>query len=101
MSADKFAPSAPVTREQMAVMMTNYMKAIGEGPAGEWAIQLTYSALHQVSSWPDEAVMFMTMKGLMNGTGNDAAGNPLFDPKATLTRAQTAQVMMSLGELLN
>ncbi len=42
----------------------------------------------------------MTMKDLMNGMGNDTKGNPLFAPKSMSTRAQTAQVMMSLEELL-
>ena len=101
MGGDKFAPNAAVTREQMAVMMTNYMKFKEQGPVGLWAIQLTYGDLDKVSSWADEGVMFMTMKDLMNGMGNDAKGNPLFAPKATSTRAQTAQVMMNLGELLN
>jgi hypothetical protein len=100
MGGDKFAPNAAVTREQMAVMMTNYMKLKGQGPTGVWATQLTYSDLDKVSSWADEAVMFMTAKDLMNGMGNDTKGNPLFAPKSTSTRAQTAQVMMSLGELV-
>ena len=41
----------------------------------------------------------MTLKDLMNGMGNDAKANPLVAPKSTSTRAQTAQVMMSLDEL--
>jgi hypothetical protein len=97
---DKFAPNEDVTREQMAVMMTNYMKFKDQGPKGEWAIQLTYGDFDEVSSWADEGVMFMTMKNLMKGMGNDANGNPLFVPKSTSTRAQTAQVMMNLDELL-
>jgi hypothetical protein len=97
---DKFAPNAAVTREQMAVMMTNYMKYKEQGPNGEWAIQLTYGDLDKVSSWAGEGVMFMTMKDLMKGMGNDANGNSLFNPKSTATRAQTAQVMMNLEELL-
>ena len=97
---DKFAPNAAVTREQMAVMMTNYMKFKDQGPKGEWAIQLNYGDLDKVSSWAGEGVMFMTMKDLMNGMGNDTKGNLLFAPKSMSTRAQTAQVMMSLEELL-
>ncbi|MBP1924794.1 hypothetical protein J2Z76_000647 [Sedimentibacter acidaminivorans] len=97
---DKFAPNAAVTREQMAVMMTNYMKFKDQGPKDEWAIQLTYGDLDKVSSWADEGVMFMTMKDLMKGMGNDPNGNPLFAPKSTSTRAQTAQVIMNLEELL-
>jgi hypothetical protein len=97
---DKYAPDQAITREQMAVMMTNYMKFKGQGPVGAWAIQLTYGDLDKVSSWASEGVMFMTMKGLMNGIGNDTKGNPIFAPDLNSTRAQTAQVIMNLGQLV-
>ncbi len=97
---DKFAPNAAVTREQMSVMMTNYMKYKEQGPKGEWAAQITYGDLDKVSSWANEGVMFMTTKNLMKGMGNDANGNSMFEPKLTSTRAQAAQVMMNLNELL-
>jgi hypothetical protein len=100
MGEDRFAPNAAVTREQMAVMMTNYLTFKEQGPTGTWAILLTYGDLDKVSSWANEGVMFMTMKGLMKGMGDDKMGNPLFAPNATSTRAQTAQVMMNLDELL-
>jgi hypothetical protein len=100
MGGGKFVPNASVTREQMAVMMTNYMKYKGQGPVGQWAIQLKYGDLENVSSWAGEGVMFVTMKGLMKGMGNDASGNPLFAPKLTSNRAQTAQLMMNLQELM-
>lgn len=100
MGEDRFAPDAAVTREQMAVMMTNYLTFKEQGPTGAWAILLTYGDLDKVSSWANEGVMFMTMKGLMKGMGDDKMGNPLFAPNATSTRAQTAQVMMNLDELL-
>jgi hypothetical protein len=98
--SEKFAPDAAITREQMAVMLTNYMKLKDQGPVGAWAIQLTYSDMDQISSWAGEGVMFTTMKELMKGTGNDANGAPLFSPLSTSTRAQTAQVMMNLEEVL-
>ena len=97
---DKFAPNASVTREQMAVMMTNYMKYKGQGPVGAWAIQLKYGDLENVSLWASEGVMFVTMKGLMKGMGNDGEGKSLFAPGLTSNRAQTAQLMMHLQELL-
>jgi len=97
---EKYAPDQAITREQMAVMMTNYMKFKGQGPVGAWAIQLTYGDLDKVSTWASEGVMFMTMKGLMNGMGNDSNGKPVFAPDLNSTRAQTAQVIMRLGELL-
>ncbi|NCB41945.1 MAG: hypothetical protein EOM59_04935 [Clostridia bacterium] len=96
----QYAPEQAITREQMAVMMTNYMKFKEQGPVGLWAIQLTYGDLDKISSWTGDAVMFMTLKGLMTGMGNDADGKPLFAPGLNSTRAQTAQVIMRLAELL-
>ena len=95
---DKFAPNSGVTREDMAVIITNYLKFKGQGPVGAWAIHLKYSDLDKISPWTGEGVMFVTMKGLMKGVGNDDEGNPLFAPGLNSTRAQAAQVIMNLGE---
>lgn len=96
----KFAPEQAVTREDMAALITNYLKFKGQGPVGAWAIHLKYSDLNEISSWAGEGVMFATMKGLMKGVGNDSDGNPLFAGQLHSTRAQAAQVIMNLGELL-
>ena len=98
MGEGKFAPDAEITREQMAVMMTNYMKYKGQGPVGSWAIQLTYSDLDQISPWAAEGVMFMTMKSIMNGTGKDANGNSVFSSLSTSNRAQAATMLKRLSE---
>ncbi len=98
-ASGKFAPDAAITREQIAVMMTNYMKYKGQGPVGAWAIQLTYVDLEQVSSWAGEGVMFMTMKNVMNGMGKDANGASVFSPLCTCTRAQAATMLQRLAEM--
>ena len=98
-ASGKFAPDAAITREQIAVMMTNYMKYKGQGPVGAWAIQLTYADLDQVSSWSGEGVMFMTMKNVMNGMGKDANGASVFSPLCTCTRAQAATMLQRLAKM--
>lgn len=86
-TADRFGPNEPVTREQMAVLMTNYCKYIGEGPAGMWAIRLDYTDLDKVSAWADEGVMFSTLRSYITGYPDGS-----FGPKNKATRAEAAVI---------
>ncbi len=83
-----FAPNDPVTREQAAKIITGYYTYKGQGPTGEWAIQLQYTDLGQISDWAVEGIMYCTMKQIM--TGNDAGA---FEPQSPITRAEFAAVM--------
>ncbi len=84
----EFAPDALITREQIATMLTNYMKYKGEGPVGAWAIQLTYTDLGMVSDWAGEGVMFTTLKAFMSGYPDGS-----FGPQKYATRAEGASLM--------
>jgi len=84
-----FRPLNAVTREQMALIMFNYLKCIGEGPQGAWMINLNYPDKSAISDWAFEAVTYCTMRGLLSGRSN---GN--FDPQGTANRAEVATVMM-------
>jgi hypothetical protein len=84
----KFAPNAYITREQIATMLTNYMKYKGEGPVGAWAILLTYTDLDKVSDWAGEGVMFATMKAYLSGYPDGS-----FGPQKYATRAEAAALM--------
>lgn len=84
----KFAPNAYITREEIATMLTNYMKYKGEGPVGAWAIQLTYTDLDKVSDWAGEGVMFTTMKAYLSGYPDGS-----FGPQKYATRAEAAALM--------
>lgn len=88
-----FAPEQAISREQMAVMITNYCKNVGKGPVGEWAIRLDYSDLENVSSWAGEGVMFCTMRGYMGGYPDGT-----FGPKKMITRAEAAVILDRLIE---
>ncbi|WP_227793272.1 S-layer homology domain-containing protein [Paenibacillus guangzhouensis] len=60
----------------------------------KWLNDAAY--LDTVSHWADEAIQFVSDKGWMAGTGNR-----LFEPKAPLTRAQAASVLVRMsGEKL-
>ena len=62
-----FEPNAPISREQIATMLTNYCTFKGTGPVGTWAIQLQYTDLEKINDWANEGVMFATMKKYVLG----------------------------------
>jgi len=87
-SDTQFAPDDNITREQIAAIMLRYATYKGNGPVGAWAIRLDYADLDQVSDYAAEAVMYCTMKGIMQGKGNN-----MFAPKDHATRAEFATVL--------
>lgn len=88
-----FAPDKPVTRGEMAAIITNYMKFIGKGTAS--TADLTYADAAGIAGWGLEGVKFVTANGLMTGTdGNN------FDFNGLSTRAQVATVMERLLKLI-
>ena len=87
-TGDNFEPNAPVTREQMAVMLMNYSTHMGEGPQGAWAIQLQYKDLDKISSWAGEGVMFTALKKYMSGYPDGT-----FGPQNQATRAEVAAIL--------
>lgn len=88
-----FAPDKPVTRGEMAAIITNYMKFIGKGNSS--TADLTYADIANIDSWGLEGVKFVTANGLMTGT----SGNN-FDFDGLSTRAQVATVMERLMKLI-
>jgi hypothetical protein len=88
-----FAPDKPVTRGEMAAIITNYMKFIGKGTAD--TTDLSYADAAEIDNWGLEGVKFVTANGLMTGTdGNN------FDFDGLSTRAQVAAVMERLLKLI-
>jgi|GEM_PF-443301 len=91
-----FEPNANITREQMAAILLRYANFTGDGPVGAWAIRLDFTDLDQISDWAASGAMFCYMKGVITGK----PGN-LFDPKANVTRAEFATMLMRYQESLN
>lgn len=87
-----FRPDNNITREEMAKIFMNYYEYKGKGPTGDWAIQLIYSDISDISGWAVDGVMFCTMKGLIQGKENN-----MFDPQGNATRAEAAVIMMRAG----
>ena len=79
-------------RITISEIFMNYYDYKGEGLTGDWAIQLTYSDISDISGWAVDGIMFCTIKGLIQGKENN-----MFDPQGNATRAETAVIMMRAG----
>jgi predicted peptidase len=90
---DRFAPNAPLTREQMMVILYNYLAYAGyEIPEIEAE---PFADEDEISPWALEAVQALRGIELIAGKGNNR-----FDPKGTATRAEIATVFVKLIEYL-
>lgn len=81
----RFDPDSNITREQMAVMMTNYIKYKGIALPG--SAKPAFADADSVSSWAKDSVNAMQTYGLISGVGNNE-----FAPANTATRAEVATI---------
>ncbi len=82
-----FGPDDPVTREQMATILYRCAQTMGQGFQGLWAFPLDFPDAAEVSSWADEAMHWVVMKGIIIGTDRG------LEPRATATDDQLALVL--------
>lgn len=88
---DAFEPDSPVTREQMAVLITRYADAERVDLPRGVSTPYSFRDEDSVSDWAFESVERMRLTGLLNGDEN---GN--FNPRSGATRAEAATVFMRL-----
>lgn len=82
-----FAPNAGVTREQLAVILTNYAKTMGyDLPTVHKAV--TFADQGQISNPAKTAVSATQQAGILPGKDGNR-----FDPQTTATRAETATAL--------
>ena len=87
----RFAPEAPVTREQFAVIMQRFTRRQGI-PAEGGAELSAFPDAGAVSDWAAEALGWAVEEGIL--TGSAVNGRSYLRPGATATRAQVAAIMM-------
>lgn len=84
-SADKFAPNANVTRQEMAVMLQRELQA--SDAKGQYVVGEDFTTIFAdeaaIASWAIDAVRFMNQSGIINGVGEGK-----IDPKGNATREQ-------------
>lgn len=90
MGKEMFGPNAPLTREQLALILYHYAQVAGYAPhQGGMAIQ-EFNDSASISGWALEAVQWAVNAGLISGTGDG-----MLDPDGAATRAQVAQIFMN------
>lgn len=89
----KFAPDQSITREQMAVIMSNYAKTIGY-TLPKVHVENIFADNGKISTYAKEAVKQLQMAGVISGKN----GN-LYDPQGTATRAEVSAVLRRFVEL--
>ena len=94
-SPTTFDPEGPVTREQIAVILTQYMfHVLKMERTGTPADLSTFPDGAQVSSWAKEAMQDAVALGLINGT-KASDGLVYLDPQGSAARQQVATILMN------
>ena len=94
-SPTTFAPDQPVTREQIAVILTQYMFNVLKMERTWTPADLsTFPDGAQVSSWAKEAMQDAVALGLINGT-KAPDGKVYLDPQGSAARQQVATILMN------
>ena len=94
-SPTTFAPDQPVTREQIAVILTQYMFHVLKMERTWTPADLsTFPDGAQVSSWAKEAMQDAVALGLINGT-KAPDGKAYLDPQGSAARQQVATILMN------
>ena len=86
----RFAPDKELTREEMAVIMSKFLKVSNKNLNAKGNSN-GFMDDGKIESWAKEAVKEMARLGVVNGIGD---GN--FAPKSPFTRAQVAQVLFNI-----
>ncbi|WP_053956403.1 DUF3783 domain-containing protein [Inediibacterium massiliense] len=90
----QFAPERPITREEMAVIMNNYAKVMGNTlPKSKEMV--SFADEQNISTWAKEAVTQMQQAGIISGKNENK-----FVPKGTATRAEVSTVLRYFIELV-
>ena len=83
-----FGPNAPITREQLAVMLWRY-----SGSPAATNKELHFNDMDEISGFALEAMRWAVENGILNGYGDGQLG-----PQGQATRAQVAQMLKNFIE---
>ena len=89
LSGNRFAPNAPIAREQLAAILFRYAKACGYDVSAR-AELTAYADAAQVSAWADDAMRWAVAAGLISGRSGAQLA-----PKGEATRAEVAVILMN------
>lgn len=92
-SETEFSPKKAITRQEMAIMMANYIQYKGF----DYEIQeLYYSDAEDISDWAKESVQICSALGIMEGNSDGT-----YLPRKVATRAEIATVFFNYMNYIN
>ncbi|WP_352400828.1 S-layer homology domain-containing protein [Anaerotignum sp.] len=89
----EFSPEQSITREQMAVIMSNYAKTFGY-ILPKVHVENTFADNDKIRTYAKEAVKQIQMAGVISGKNSN-----FFDPQGTATRAEVSALLCRFVEL--
>nr|WP_315020809.1 S-layer homology domain-containing protein [uncultured Aminipila sp.] len=95
----KFNPNANISREDMAVMLKNYLENVDKKELAKTAVKQEFSDKAKISPYAEEAIEIMQTGGIINGY-KAANGLYSFKPSGNATRAEATSMMASLFQKL-
>lgn len=99
MSPSTFAPDAPITRAQLAVILYNYTQQFAPGSLTETGSLTGFPDADSVPSWARTAMAWAVGNGLISGVGEN--GVSYLRPEGCATRAQVATILMNYEKALS
>lgn len=89
---NRFAPNRNITREEMAVMVNNYLKTKGYKPTER--DDIAFQDEHEISDWAKSAVHHLARCGIVAGKDNNR-----YDAHAGATRAELVAILNRVNNL--
>ena len=86
----KFNSNAPVTRQDLAVMLMRYQEKVVKAELPKTADAEAFLDNDQIAPYAAEAVYLLQKAGIVNGTDGK------FNPSATATRGQLCKMLSGL-----
>ena len=91
----RFGADDPVNREQLASVLYRYVQRYDMGYKGNEKKFFEFSDRNSVSSWAYDAMCWLRIHNILNGTGQNR-----ISPKGTAERAETAYILMRLAYVM-
>lgn len=90
-----FRPNDTVTREQLAVMIYNYMASKGKDVSSiEGMAIYEFSDYSDISEWSKTAIRYCLNSGILSGNTDGT-----FNPKGNVTRAELAVILNNISNM--
>ncbi len=95
-----FAPDVNISRQDLAVILARYLDLLEINiPVTQQYVLFADEA--EISDYAKNAIQLLNKLGIINGTGKDANGQTIIDPKGQATRAQAAAMLHRFIEAIS